>query len=97
MASGKALTGGTNDPPKLGVTTSLLSFRGSSTQQLLISNLGGGSLQVTAAKSGTQASAVTLPSATLTEMNAVRRLMLDPRGELWTRDVTLLRNYKRSR
>jgi len=62
----KALSGASTEPPKLGVTSSLLSFRGSGTQQVLISNLGSGSLRVTAAKSGAQASAVTIPASTLT-------------------------------
>jgi serine protease len=66
QAALKALTGGSSDPPKLGVTTSLLSFRGNSTQQVLISNLGAGSLRVTVAKSGAQAGQVTVPVATLT-------------------------------
>jgi serine protease len=66
QAALKRLSGSSTEPPKLGVTTSLLSFRGSGTQQVLISNLGSGSLRVTVAKSGTQSSAVTIPSGTLT-------------------------------
>ncbi|WP_224364912.1 S8 family peptidase [Hyalangium versicolor] len=66
QAALKKLTGATNDPPQLGVSTTLLSFRGSSSQKVLVSNLGAGTLQVTAAKSGPQGSAVSLPSPTLT-------------------------------
>ncbi|MDC0710348.1 S8 family peptidase [Stigmatella sp. ncwal1] len=61
LAALKKLQGGTqNDPPKLGVTTSQLSFLGSGSQQLVISNLGGGTLQAVVTASGTQASAVSL-------------------------------------
>ncbi len=66
QAALKALSPTGNEPPKLGVTTTLLNFRGSSTQQILLSNLGTGSLRVTAAKSGPQASAVSLPNPTVT-------------------------------
>lgn len=66
QAALKALTGATNEPPLLGITTTLLSFHGSSTQQLLISNLGTGTLRVTADKSGPQASAVSLPNPAVT-------------------------------
>ncbi|HEX8705460.1 MAG TPA: S8 family peptidase [Myxococcaceae bacterium] len=62
----KAQGGTTNEPPKLGVSTTLLSYRSSGTQQVLLSNLGGGSLQVTVAKSGPNAAAVSLPSTTVT-------------------------------
>jgi serine protease len=58
--------GGANDPPKLGLTTNLLSYRGSGTQKLLISNLGGGSLKVDVAKSGPNAAAVALPVTSVT-------------------------------
>ncbi|MDY7227101.1 S8 family peptidase [Hyalangium rubrum] len=57
--------GSSNEPPKLGITTTLLSFNGSDTQRILVSNLGGGTLNVTAAKSGPQAGAVSLPGPTL--------------------------------
>jgi serine protease len=65
LAALKKLKGGAqNDPPTLGITTTQLSFQGSGSQKLVISNLGGGTLQVTAAVSGPQASAVSLsPSA----------------------------------
>ncbi|KFE71386.1 S8 family peptidase [Hyalangium minutum] len=76
QAALKALSGNPNDPPKLGVTTSLLSFRNGGTQQVLLSNLGGGSLKVTLAKSGTQASAVTLSTTTVT-IPAFRTQTLD--------------------
>jgi serine protease len=66
QAALKALTGGSTEPPKLGVTTTLLSFQGNGTQQVLVSNLGSGTLRVTAAKSGPQASAVSLPTTTVT-------------------------------
>ncbi|HVG63974.1 MAG TPA: S8 family serine peptidase [Hyalangium sp.] len=66
QAALKALTGGSTEPPKLGVTTTLLSFQGNGTQQVLVSNLGSGTLRVTAAKSGPQASAVSLPATTVT-------------------------------
>jgi serine protease len=67
QAAIKAAQGGTStDPPKLGITTSQLSFRGNGTQQLLISNLGSGSLRVTAAKTGPQAAAVSFTNATVT-------------------------------
>ncbi len=61
----KRLQGGSqNDPPVLGITASQLSFQGSGSQQLVISNLGGGTLQASVAVSGPQASAVSLsPSA----------------------------------
>ena len=35
QAALKALSGATNEPPKLGVTTSALSYRGSGTQKVL--------------------------------------------------------------
>ncbi|WP_224243083.1 S8 family peptidase [Hyalangium gracile] len=66
QAALKRLTGAANEPPSLGLTTTLLSFRGSGTQRILLSNLGGGSLRVTAAKSGAQAAAVSLPNPTVT-------------------------------
>lgn len=66
QAALKALNGSSNDPPKLGVTTSLLSFRNGGTQQVLISNLGGGSLKVSAAKSGAQQAALTVPTTSVT-------------------------------
>jgi serine protease len=68
QAALKKVTGGAeDDPPMLGVTASLLSFRGGDgTQQLLLSNLGAGSLRVAVAKSGPQASAVSLPTDTVT-------------------------------
>ncbi len=67
QAALKKAQGGTpNDPPKLGVSTSQLSYSGSGTRQVLLSNLGGGSLQVTVAKSGPTASAVSLPASTVT-------------------------------
>jgi serine protease len=67
QAAVKMAQGGTStEPPKLGVSTSLLSYSGSTTQQVLLSNLGGGSLRVTAAKSGPSAAAVSLPTATVT-------------------------------
>ncbi|AKQ69062.1 Extracellular serine protease [Myxococcus hansupus] len=50
--------------PQLNVTTSTLFFRGSGTQQLTVSNVGGnrgGDLTVTASVSGANASAVTFP------------------------------------
>ncbi|ADO74764.1 S8 family peptidase [Stigmatella aurantiaca] len=66
LAALKKLQGGSqNDPPKLGVTTSQLSFQGSGSQQLVISNLGGGTLQVAVSASGTQASAVSLSPASV--------------------------------
>jgi serine protease len=58
--------GTTNEPPKLGVSTLLLSYSGSGTQQVLLSNLGGGSLRVAVTKSGPSSAAVSLPSTTVT-------------------------------
>lgn len=66
QAALKKLQGNTSDPPKLGITTTLLSFRGSGSQKILISNLGSGSLQVAATKSGPQATAVSLTSSSVT-------------------------------
>jgi len=66
QAALKALTGGSTEPPKLGVTTTLLSFQGNGSQQVLISNLGSGNLRVTVAKSGPDAAAVSLPATTVT-------------------------------
>jgi len=51
-------------PPQLSVASTQLSFTGSSTQALLVRNLGGGTLQVSATASGTQASKVSFPSGT---------------------------------
>ena len=51
-----------NAQPDLGV----VAFQGSGTQQVLLSNLGSGNLRVTVAKSGAQASAVSLPTTTVT-------------------------------
>ncbi|MBN1207279.1 MAG: S8 family peptidase [Myxococcaceae bacterium] len=67
QAALKKVAGGSEgDPPRLGVTTSLLSFRGGGeAQRLLLSNLGAGTLRVTVAKSGPQASAVSLPTDTV--------------------------------
>jgi len=62
----RAQGGTTTEPPKLGVSSSLLSFSGSGTQQVLLSNLGGGSLRVAVTKSGPSAAAVSLPSTTVT-------------------------------
>jgi len=67
QAAVKMAQGGTSsEPPKLGVSTSLLSYRTSNTQQVLLSNLGGGSLRVTVTKSGPSATAVSLPATTVT-------------------------------
>jgi serine protease len=66
QAALKMLSGASNEPPKLGVTSSLLSFRSSTTQQVLVSNLGTGTLRVTVAKSGPQAASVSLPTTTVT-------------------------------
>ncbi len=67
QAALKAVTGGgTTEPPKLGVSTSLLAYTSGGTQQLRLSNLGGGSLKVTVAKSGPNAAAVSLPATTVT-------------------------------
>jgi serine protease len=52
-------------PPKLGVSSSQLSFSGSGSQQLTVRNVGGGTLQVNASVSGPQASAVSISSRTL--------------------------------
>lgn len=49
-------------PAKLGVGSAQLSFSGSGTQQLMVRNLGGSTLRVTAAASGTKASALSFPS-----------------------------------
>jgi serine protease len=57
--------GGQNEPPVLGVTTTQLSFQGSGSQQLILSNLGGGTLQVSAAVSGQEASKVSLSPSTV--------------------------------
>jgi serine protease len=62
----RALSPNTTEPPKLGVTTTLLSFRGGGSQQVLVSNLGSGSLRVVVEKSGPQSAAVSLPSTTVT-------------------------------
>jgi serine protease len=49
-------------PPRLGVATTQLSFTGSGTQNLLVRNLGGGTLQVTATSSGVPTSVLSFPS-----------------------------------
>jgi serine protease len=67
QAAVKAAQGGTStEPPRLGIATTLLSFQGSGTQRILVSNLGAGSLRVTATKTGPQASAVSFTSSTVT-------------------------------
>jgi serine protease len=58
--------GGTNDPPRLSVTSGnklsfVLNEGQSATQRILVSNLGGGSLSVTAQAAGAQASKVSFP------------------------------------
>ncbi len=58
--------GGANEPPLLGVSASTVSYSSSSTQQVRLANLGGGSLRVTVTKSGPNAAAVSLPVTTLT-------------------------------
>ncbi len=52
-------------PPKLGVSTSQLSFTGSGSQQLTVRNVGGGTLSVSASVSGPQASSVSISNASL--------------------------------
>ncbi|MCY1074435.1 S8 family serine peptidase [Archangium lansingense] len=52
-------------PPKLGVSTTQLSFTGNGSQQLTVRNVGGGTLQVSASVAGAQASAVSLSNSTL--------------------------------
>jgi serine protease len=55
----------TNAPPKLGVSTTQLSFSSAGSQQLTVRNVGGGTLQVTATVSGAQSSAVSLSTRSL--------------------------------
>lgn len=52
-------------PPKLTITTTQLSFTGASSQSLTVRNNGGGVLQVSVAVSGTNASAVSVSSNSL--------------------------------
>jgi serine protease len=49
-------------PPQLSVASTQLSFAGGGTQALLVRNLGGGTLQVSATASGTQAGKVSFPA-----------------------------------
>ncbi|HYO70162.1 MAG TPA: S8 family serine peptidase, partial [Archangium sp.] len=56
---------GTDAVPKLGVSSTQLSFLGGGSQQLLVRNLGGGTLQASASVTGAQASSVSLSSRTL--------------------------------
>ncbi|RKH23916.1 peptidase S8 [Corallococcus sp. CA041A] len=52
-------------PPKLAITTTQLSFTGASSQALTVRNNGGGTLQVSVAVSGANASAVSVSSTSL--------------------------------
>ncbi|RJS20142.1 peptidase S8 [Corallococcus sp. H22C18031201] len=54
--------GDPNAPPKLAISTTQLSFTGGGTQQLAVRNTGGGKLQVGITVAGTQSSAVSVSS-----------------------------------
>ncbi|MFE8602235.1 S8 family serine peptidase [Archangium violaceum] len=58
-------TTGPDAAPKLGVSTTQLSFAGSGSQQLTVRNVGGGTLQASVSVTGAQASAVSVSSRTL--------------------------------
>jgi serine protease len=65
--------GGAGDPnaaPKLSVGSTQLSFSSSGTQQLVVRNLGGGTLRVTATTQGTSRSALSFPSGSVVSVSA---------------------------
>jgi serine protease len=63
--NGGGTPGNPNDPPKLGVASTQMSFFGSGTQQLLVRNLGGGTLQANVSVGGSRPNSVSVSSATV--------------------------------